>query len=192
MPDESAKRHPNKAAFSWRHYWSSGVGFLWAKWALRRATSVGARVRLFGKASIINEGTMIIGERVQLISTITPLELVAANGGKLIIGDRSFINYGCSIAAQQLVQIGANCQIGTYVIMMDNDFHRLEPERRLERPPSAPIILKDNVWLGARVIVLNGVTIGEGSVVGAGSVVTRDIPPRSLAVGMPAKPIRQL
>jgi len=75
---------------------------------------------------------------------------------------------------------------------MDNDFHRLEPERRNERPDSAPIILEDNVWLGARVIVLKGVTIGEGSVIGAGSVVTKDIPPRSLAVGMPAKVIKTL
>jgi maltose O-acetyltransferase len=75
---------------------------------------------------------------------------------------------------------------------MDNDFHRLEPERRDERPLSAPIILEENVWLGARVIVLRGVTIGAGSAIGAGSVVTRDIPPRSLAVGAPAKVIRSL
>jgi maltose O-acetyltransferase len=76
--------------------------------------------------------------------------------------------------------------------MMDNDFHRLEPERRDEIPPSAPIVLEEGVWLGVRVIVLRGVTIGAGSVVGAGSIVVRDVPPRSLAAGAPAKVIRTL
>ncbi|MCZ7672776.1 MAG: acyltransferase [Chloroflexi bacterium] len=134
---------------------------------------------------------MKIGNRVQIVSTIAKTELVAANG-LLEIGDGTFINYGCSIAANKLVRIGKNCNIGTYVIMMDNDFHRLEPERRYEFPESEPIILENNVWLGARVIVLKGVTIGEGSVIGAGSVVTKDIPPRSLAAGMPAKILREL
>ena len=59
---------------------------------------------------------------------------------------------------------------------MDNDFHRIEPERRLEWPESKPIIIEDNVWLGARVIVLAGVTIGDDSCIGAGSVVNRRHP----------------
>ena len=75
---------------------------------------------------------------------------------------------------------------------MDNDFHRIEPERRLERPESRPITIDDNVWIGARVIVLAGVTIGADSCIGAGSVVIDDIPPRSLAVGVPARVIREL
>ena len=64
-------------------------------------------------------------------------------------------------------------------MLLDNDYHRIEPERRLERPPSAPIVVEDDVWLGARVIVLAGVTIGAGSCVGAGSVVTDDVPRRA-------------
>ena len=75
---------------------------------------------------------------------------------------------------------------------MDNDFHRLEPERRLERPPSRPVVLGSNVWLGGFVIVLPGVTIGDDSVVAAGSVVTRDVPPGVLVGGVPARPIREL
>jgi acetyltransferase-like isoleucine patch superfamily enzyme len=55
---------------------------------------------------------------------------------------------------------------------------------------SKPIILEDDVWLGARVIVLKGVTIGQGAVIGAGSVVTRDIPPHSVAVGQPARVVK--
>jgi maltose O-acetyltransferase len=126
-----------------------------------------------------------------LCSTVATLELVA-DGGRLEIGARTFVNYGCSIAATQLVRIGQDCKIGKHSILIDNNFHCVEPERRNERPPSAPVILENNVWLGARVIVLPGVTIGADSVVGAGSVVTRSLPPRSLAVGLPARVVRQL
>lgn len=175
-----------------REIWNDGRAVLAARWHLRSAAQLGQRVRLWGRPAIQNYGRLIVGERVRLVSTITPLELATGRAGTLEIGERSFINYGCSIAAQQLVRIGPRCNIGTYVIMMDNDFHRLEPERRHEQPESAPIVLEENVWLGARVIVLRGVTIGAGSVVGAGSLVTRDIPPRSLAVGSPARVIRSL
>ena len=75
-------------------------------------------------------------------------------------------------------------------MIIDSAFHDIDPERRLEPPVADPITIGDNVWLGARVIVLPGVTIGENSVVGVGSVVTRDIPPSSLAVGVPAKVVR--
>jgi acetyltransferase-like isoleucine patch superfamily enzyme len=135
---------------------------------------------------------MIIGERVRLVSTVATIDLSVGPGATLEIGDQVYINYGCSIGATELVRIGPRCNIGTYCIMMDNDYHSLEPERRNEMPPSAPIILEENVWLGARVIVLRGVRIGANSVVGAGSVVSKDIPPRSVAVGVPAKVTRSL
>jgi maltose O-acetyltransferase len=135
---------------------------------------------------------MIVGQRVQLVSTPVRLELVAMKGGTLEIGERTLVNYGGSICATESVRIGANCLIGTHAIIMDNDFHRIEPERRYEWPASRPIVIEDNVWLGARVIVLPGVTIGAGSCIAAGSVVNADIPPRSVAAGVPARVIRSL
>lgn len=161
-------------------------------WYLRQADSIGSRTRVLGRVSAQNWGTMKIGSRVLIIGTITPVELVAFPGGSLEIGDNSFINYGVSLSASQLVRIGPRCNIGTYCNLLDNDFHSLEPEKRQQKPPSAPIILEENVWLGARVIVLRGITIGKDSVVGAGSIVTRDIPPGVLAAGSPAKIIREL
>ena len=77
-------------------------------------------------------------------------------------------------------------------MIIDSAFHDIDPDRRLDPPTADPIMIGNNVWLGARVIVLPGVTIGENSVVGVGSVVTRDIPPRSLAVGTPASVVRAL
>ncbi len=164
---------------------------LQARWYLRHATYLGKKVRVFGKPIVENRGTLWIGDRVRIRSTVVKTELIV-DGGKLEICEGAYINYGCSIAARHLVRIGPNARIGTYVMIIDNNYHRLEPERRDETPESAPVILEENVWLGGRVIVLPGVTIGAGSAVGAGSVVTRDIPPRSLAVGVPAKVIKDL
>jgi maltose O-acetyltransferase len=175
-----------------RYHFDNVRAVLAARWYFRDAAEVGERCRVYGHPSIKNLGRLVIADRVRLFSTITPIEIAVETGGTLEIGSRAFINYGCSIAATSLVRIGARCNIGTYVMMMDNDFHSLEPERRDERPPSAPIILEDNVWVGGRVIVLRGVTIGAGSVVAAGSVVTRDVPPRTVVAGVPAKPVRSL
>jgi acetyltransferase-like isoleucine patch superfamily enzyme len=175
-----------------RQVWHDGRAVVAARWYLRHADSVGTRVRLQGRPLIKNEGRMVIGSRVQLVSTAAKLELATLPGGSLEVGERTLLNYGGSIAAAQSIRIGAQCLVGTHVIIMDNDFHRLEPERRLEWPESKPIVIEDNVWIGARVIVLGGVTIGEGSCIGAASLVIDDVPPRSLAVGVPARVIRAL
>jgi acetyltransferase-like isoleucine patch superfamily enzyme len=172
--------------------WSNGKAVVNARWSLRSADRVGTRVRLRGRPHVHNKGRMLIGERVQLVSTIATLELVTDRDGTLEIGPRSLVNFGCSLVATKLVRIGADCHIGPYTMMLDNDFHRVEPERRLERPPSAAIVLEDNVWIGARSIIRCGVTIGRDSCVAAGSVVTRDVPPRTLVAGVPARPIRSL
>lgn len=175
-----------------RRIWRKGWGVLRAQWHLRHAAKIGSRVRISGRPAITIRGNLTVGNQVQLVSTIAALEIVVNDEATLEIGDRVFINYGCSISASQLIRIGSYCKLGTHVIMMDNDFHYLDPAQRGQRPPSAPIILEENVWLAARVIVLRGVTIGADSVIGAGSVVNKDIPPGVFAAGVPAKVIRSL
>ncbi len=175
-----------------RDVWDNGRAVLRGRWYLRHADQVGDRVRLRGHPVVRNRGRMVIGERVQLVSTIATLELVSDEGGLLEIGDRSLVNFGCSLVATELVRIGARCHIGPYTLMQDNDFHRVEPERRLEVPPSEPIVVEDNVWIGARCIIMGGVTVGEDSCVGAGSIVTADVPRRTLVAGVPARVIREL
>lgn len=163
-----------------------------AQVVFRSAQRLPWTARVEGRPVVSNRGRLVIGDRVRLISTVARVEISVAPGAQLVIGERTFINYGTSISALESVRIGPCCNIGTYCQIMDNDFHRLEPERRLERPPSRPVELGTNVWLGARVIVLPGVTIGDHSVVAAGSVVTRDVPPRSLVAGAPARLIRSI
>ena len=161
---------------------------LLGRWHLRRCTRVGRLPRVYGRPRITNLGEIVIGDKVRLFSTTVTSEMVAHPGGRLEIGSSVFINYGASLSAHQLVRIGDGCQLGSYACLMDNDYHSVEDR---ERPgESAPIVLGRNVWLGIRVIVLKGVTIGDNAVIGAGSVVTRDIPANCLAAGVPAKVIR--
>ena len=163
-----------------------------ARWVFRHATHLGPLVRLEGRARVVAAGRLSLGERVRMVGHVVPIELAVEHGAELVIGDRTFVNYGVSIGAARSITIGAACNLGPYVNIVDTDYHGLEPERRQDRPTPDPVRIGDNVWLGVRAIVLPGVSIGDGSVIGAGSVVTGDIPPRSLAVGAPARVIRSL
>jgi acetyltransferase-like isoleucine patch superfamily enzyme len=159
-----------------------------ARWDLRGCQRLGPRARLFGRCRVTNYATIEIGERLLMYGDPVRCDLDAHEGGTLEIGDRVFLNYGCSISAHTLVRIGDGCLIGQYTIVMDCDHH--DPEGSEGHGSPRPIVIGDRVWMGARVTVLKGVTIGTGSVIGAGSVVTRDIPPGVLAAGAPARVIK--
>jgi maltose O-acetyltransferase len=118
-----------------------------------------------------------------------------ARGGeaRIQVGDGTAISNNTQIYAEQSVTIGAQCLIGDGVLIFDSDFHDLSAEgRRHRRPQTAAVVLEDNVFIGSRAIILKGVTIGKDSVIGAGSVVVRSIPPGVIAAGNPAKVIRPL
>lgn len=108
------------------------------------------------------------------------------------IGARSFANWGLIALDVARITIGDDVQIGPNVQLLTAT-HPIEPgPRRAKWEGSRPITIKDNVWLGGGVIVLPGVTIGENTVVGAGAVVTKDLPPNVVAVGNPARIIRHI
>ncbi|NUL45342.1 sugar O-acetyltransferase [Cellulosimicrobium funkei] len=111
-------------------------------------------------------------------------------GKKLKLGKRVFINSGCRFQDQGGVVIGDDCLIGHNAVFATLN-HDLDPVRRTDLLP-APIRLGRKVWLGANVTVLPGVTIGDNAVVGAGSVVTKDVPANTVAVGSPARVVRSL
>jgi acetyltransferase-like isoleucine patch superfamily enzyme len=160
-----------------------------ARWHLRSATRLGTRVTLVGRPKVSNGGLMTLGDRVRLNSTVATLELVALPGGHLEIGDNVFINYGSSLVSSKHVKIGDGCLIGTHVMVMDCDFHRVED--KVWDTTGEPVIVEERAWLGNRSIILKGVTIGHDAVVAAGSVVTRNVPPRTVVAGVPAKVVRQ-
>jgi acetyltransferase-like isoleucine patch superfamily enzyme len=170
--------------------WRKLTQWLSARWQLRGCTKVGPWARVVGRVTINNHGTMIVGERVQIFSHHARSIFTTFEHGRLDIGDRAFINYDVDIAATGLVAIGADCLIGTHVSIIDNDFHGVTD--RHQTPAPKPVIVGDNVWIGNRAIILPGVTIGDGAVVGAGSVVTRDVPARTVVAGNPARVVREL
>lgn len=109
-------------------------------------------------------------------------------GKNLTLGKNVFINSGCCFQDQGGIIIGDGCQIGHQVVFATIN-HPLEPKDRHGVEMSS-IVLEDNVWIGAHATILKGVTIGHDSVVAAGAVVTRDVPPRTVVAGVPAKPIK--
>lgn len=113
-------------------------------------------------------------------------------GEHLHIGARTFVNYNLVALDVAAITIGEDCQLGPNVQLL-TPTHPIEPQPRRDKLEAAqPITLGDNVWLGGGVIVCPGVSIGDNSVVGAGSVVTRDIPANVVAVGNPARVLREI
>lgn len=109
------------------------------------------------------------------------------------IGQNTVISNNTSVVAMGEIKIGNDCLIGDLVQIMDCDFHELDPLRRKQGVGLIePVMIGDNVWLGSRVIVLRGVSIGENSVIGVGSIVTRPIPANCIAAGAPARVVREL
>ncbi len=113
---------------------------------------------------------------------------------KVVIEDGVWINNNAAIIAERTsIHIGANTLIGSEFTVYDSDFHDTHPDRRLTgMHKCAPVNIGKNVFLGSRVTVLKGVTIGDNAVIAAGSVVTRNIPPSSIACGAPARVIAQI
>jgi len=159
-------------------------------WQLRSCTAVGPWARVEGRMRIYNQGEIVLGEALRINSHNACTVLAAFPGGRIDIGDRTFLNYGVDISATRLVKIGADCLLGAHVGILDNDFHDIN--ERSTMPSPRPVVIGDRVWLGNRVMVLPGVTIGPDSVVGAASVVVNDIPARSVAVGNPARVVKTL
>jgi len=113
-------------------------------------------------------------------------------GRYIAIGARTFVNYDCVMLDVAPIAIGADCQIASRVQLLTAT-HPVDPRARRDKWESAaPIALGDNVWLGGGVIVVPGVTIGDDTVVGAGSVVTRDLPAGVVALGVPARVHREI
>jgi maltose O-acetyltransferase len=106
------------------------------------------------------------------------------------VGARTFVNYALVALDVASITIGDDVQIGPNVQLV-TPTHPIEPEaRRAKREAAEPITVGDNAWLGGGVIVLPGVKIGENTVVGAGSIVTKDLPSNVVAVGNPARVVR--
>jgi acetyltransferase-like isoleucine patch superfamily enzyme len=147
---------------------------------------IGDRVTIFQA----NGGSIKLGKEVQLYSDII---LETGDGGCINIGAGTHIQPRCSLSAYKgSINIGCRVEIAPNCGFYPYD-HGFDPEIRIRNQPlqtKGGIIVEDDSWLGFGVIVLDGVRIGEGAVVGAGSVVTKDIPDGAIATGVPARVIK--
>src|SRR5439155_18802205 len=127
----------------------------------------------------------------------SPCTWVVESNAELIIGDRVSLNYRGVLSVAKSVRIGDDTLIAGDVAIFDNTNHPVSPARRFARAgitsaEVAPVVIGRNVWIGIHCIIMRGVTIGDNSVVAAGSVVTKSVPPHTLVAGNPAAPIREL
>lgn len=188
----------------------------------KRTTSRLRRLEIIGQGSVCLPGFSInsqgtLGERLRIgESCLLQSKFVfeSRDGGSISVGNRCHIGGNTMIISRSKINIGDDVTIAWNCTVYDHDSHSLDWELRKNDTPqelrdladygdpltrkdwsrvkTRPISIRDRVWLGFGVTVLKGVTIGEGSVVGAMSVVTKDIPPYSVVAGNPAQIIRQL
>jgi maltose O-acetyltransferase len=143
------------------------------------------RVSLFRFAGVhIGRGTTIWG-RIHVAGSEDPAR-------KLTIGDECHINGGCHFDVSAPIEISDNATLGHEVLLLTGGHVIGPPGRRAAALTCKPIVVGRGAWLGARVTVLPGVTIGDGAVVAAGAVVTRDVPPHTVVAGVPARHLNEL
>lgn len=137
---------------------------------------------------LLLEGSVTIGRDLRTMAGQARPQIAVRPEGTLILGDHVFINQGALVNCGLSVTIGDNTLIADFAVVSDDDEHSLDsgPIRR------EPVVIGANVWIGRNALVLPGVTIGDNTVIGAGSIVTKDIPANVVAVGAPAKVVRQL
>lgn len=133
------------------------------------------------------EGELLIGEKVYLLK-----DCYLSSKGRVRIEDQVWVAWGSLIAGKDIV-IEQKVILGPGVFLMDAD-HRIDSDGNIlmTAGPRCPVRVKANAWLGARAIVLKGVTVGEGAIIGAGAVVTKDVPARTVVGGNPAQTLKKI
>lgn len=152
------------------------IGKVWPGWGFSQPTTF-----------FVKSGGSVDADSFSIHSGCT---VVVMNGGKLILGAHSYLNRNSTVVCSYNILIGENVAIAQNVIIRDSDIHHIIIEGA-EQPNTAPIHIGNNVWIGTSATILKGVTIGDGAVVAAGSIVTKDVPSNCLVAGNPAKIIKQ-
>ena len=176
------------------YFWANGVVF-------------GGNLQVYNKVYLFGKGQVVIGNDFKFTSgdCLNPIRrnirgaiYTVTPESRIEIGDRVGISSAC-LWSKELIKIGNDVNIGGDCLIMDNDAHPHEYMKRrrlyeeqvgkdeyLKAIPTAPIVIEDDVWIGARCQILKGVHIGARSIIAAGSVVTKDIPADSVVGGVPA------
>lgn len=166
----------------------------------QKLISIGENVVINQKCVFDGEGKIEIGDNVMLGYPLSPhfhgfYELIQARpkNSKISIGNGTVFSNDITISANEEIKIGVRCLIGDRVTIMDHDGHEINPLTRCNSVGgSKPVIIGNNVWIGSLVTILKGVSIGNNSIVGANSVVTKDVPENFIVAGNPARIVRSI
>ena len=188
----------------WAHVFlrETGIGalrFFWYEPLFRsRCENVGLGFQMEKLPYMTGSGRIVIGEGVRLsgksgIGFNNRLQ----ERPELIVGDGTFIGHGCSFAVAKSVRIGKHCLLASGVSVSDNDGHPIDVEKRRAGEPVAEeqakeVVIEDDAWIGRGATILKGVRVGQGVIVGAQAVVTKDVPAFTVVAGNPAKVIKEL
>jgi acetyltransferase-like isoleucine patch superfamily enzyme len=161
-----------------------------ARLYLHAADEVAPDVRVLGRPLVRNYGRLTFGPGAVLRSIVAPIEIYVGPQGTMIVGKGSHLNSGGTYTAMSRIEIGERVEVAPYVSVYDTSFHALY--ERTRAPDPRPVIIEDDVWIGAKCTVLPGVRIGRGAVVMANSLVTRNVEPFTIVGGVPAEQGAQL
>ncbi len=161
----------------------------WAATVCARARRVGRGVHVYGPVYFLGTRNVALGSRGNLYDNVL-FETEAE--GTITLGDRFTVNRGGLLSSHSCLTIGDNFLMGEYASIRDSDHVFLDCIRPIREQgfDARPIRIGNDVWIGRGAVVLKGVTIGDGAVIGANSVVNRDIPGYQLWAGVPARFIR--
>jgi len=155
-----------------------------------RNCETGSMVAVKGRLKVNASGQIKIGNNTSIWSHVGVSQLSAGPRALIEIGHDTFINTGTIITSRKHIKIGNNCNIANQVIIMDDDFHGIDDREMASA--KGEIIIGNNVWIATRATILKGVTIGDGAIVAAGAVVTKDVLPYTIVGGVPARFIRNI
>jgi acetyltransferase-like isoleucine patch superfamily enzyme len=153
---------------------------------------VGKNVKFYGGVRIVGNspGAIGIGDDVRILRGVT---ISTTSTGKITIGNRVHIGEGTVIFSGLSIKIGNDVIIGPQNVIVDSDHRYQDLSIPMNRQPLSfkEVSIGEDVWIASHCVVTKGVTIHKGAVIGAGGVVNKDIPPYSIAVGVPARVIKK-
>jgi acetyltransferase-like isoleucine patch superfamily enzyme len=166
--------------------WRVVAGRIHAAILRLRGARIGPKTSIGKRLSVVHAKALRLGSRVEIEHDV----FLKTISGTLTVGDFTFIGRGCEIDVAASVTIGSHTLLAPNVFITDHT-HNHRKGQRLDEQGSrvAPVVIGSDAWIGAHAVVLPGVTVGDGAIIGAGAVVTKDVAPFAIVAGVPARVI---